>query len=80
MDLETEDIYSGVVSMESVRLGFLIAEMNGLRICAADISLAYLYSKTREERYIVAGPEFGDLEGTKLVIDKGLYGLHSSSA
>jgi hypothetical protein len=79
-DLETEDIYSGVVGMETVRLGFLLAEMNGLRICAVDISSAYLYSKTREQCYIIAGPEVGDLEGEKLAIDKGLYGLRSSSA
>jgi hypothetical protein len=49
--------------------------MNGSKICAADIGSAYLHGKTRELCYIVAGPEFGDLEGKKLVIDKGLYGL-----
>jgi hypothetical protein len=78
--IDTEDVYSGVVGMETVRLGFLLAEMNGLKVCAADISSAFLYSKTRETRYIIAGPEFGDLEGEKLVIDKGLYGLRTSSA
>lgn len=65
--------------METVRFGFLLAEMNGLKVCMVDISLAYLYSKTCEQRYIVAGPEFGELEEEKLVIDKGLYGLHTSS-
>ena len=59
--------------METVRFGFLMAEMNGLKVCAADISLAYLNSKTREKQYIIAGPEFGELEGERLVIDKGLY-------
>ena len=48
--------------METVRLGFLLAEMNGLKVCAADISSAYLYSKTREHHYIMAGPDFGELE------------------
>lgn len=55
-------------------------EMNGLWICAADISSAYPYSRMWERRYIVAGPEFGDLEGEKLVIDNVRYGLRSSSA
>jgi hypothetical protein len=78
--IDSTEVYSGVVGMETVRLGFLLAEMNGLKVCAADISSAYLYSKTRERRYIIAGPEFGELEGEKLVIDKGLYGLRTSSA
>lgn len=66
--------------METVRFGFLLAEMNGLKVCMADISSAYLYSKMCERHYIVAGPKFGKLEGEKLVIDKGLYGLRTSSA
>ena len=54
--------------------------MNGLKVCAADISSAYLYAKTREKRYIIAGPEFGELEGEKLVIDRSLYSLQTSGA
>ena len=78
-EIDGEEVYSGVVGMETVRLGFLLTEMNGLKVCAADISSAFLCSKTCECRYIVAGPEFGELEGEKLVIDKGLYGLRTSS-
>ena len=41
----------------------------------------FLYGKTREKVFIVAGPEFGpDLAGKRLIIDKALYGLKSSSA
>ena len=54
--------------------------MNGLKVCAADISSTYLYAKTREKRYIIAGPEIGELEGEKLVIDHSLYGLCTSGA
>ena len=61
-------------------MGFLLANMNGLKVCAADISSAYLYAKTREKHYIIAGPEFGELEGKKLVINHSLYGLRTSSA
>ena len=64
--------------METVSLGFLLAEMNGLKVCAANISSAYLYGKTQEKWHIVVGPEFGDLEGEKLVIDWNLYGLRTS--
>lgn len=75
-----EDIYSGVVGIETVRLGFLLASMNDLKICAADVGNAFLYGKTRETVFIIAGPEFGEHAGKRLVIDKGLYGLKSSSA
>ena len=75
-----EDIYSGVVGMETVRLGFTLAAMNKLQCCAADVGNAFLYGKTREKVYIVAGPEFGEHAGKRLIIDKGLYGLKTSSA
>jgi len=67
--------------MESVRTGFLLATLNGLEVCAADIGNAFLYGKTREKvLFIKAGPEFGEMSGRSLIIDKGLYGLRSSSA
>jgi hypothetical protein len=42
------------MGMETVHLGFLLAEMNGLKVCAADISSVFLYSKTQECQYIIA--------------------------
>ena len=79
-DPPKEDIYSGVVGMDSVRLAFEIAAMNGLQVCAADISTAFLYGKAREKVYILAGKEFGDLEGKPLIVDKSCYGLRTSAA
>ncbi len=79
-DPPKDDIYSGVVGMEAIRTGFLLATLNNLQVCAADIGNAFLYGKTREQVYIVAGPEFGENKGKPLIIDKGLYGLKSSSA
>ncbi len=75
-----EDIYSGFVGMETIRLGFLLASMNNLDVCAADIGNAFLYGKTQEKVYIIAGAEFGPLQGKPLIVDKGLYGLRTSSA
>jgi hypothetical protein len=75
-----EDIYSGVVGMESIRMAFLIASINNLDICAADIGNAFLYGTTREKVYIIAGDEFGEAKGRPLIIEKGLYGLRTSSA
>ena len=47
--VDSEEAYAGVVGMETVCLRFLLAEMNGLKVCAADISSAYLHTKTREK-------------------------------
>jgi hypothetical protein len=45
---------------------------------ATDIGNAYLEAFTMEQNYIVAGPEFGQLEGHYLIIVKALYGLRTS--
>eukprot|EP00978_Attheya_sp_CCMP212_P012060 scaffold29942_cov44-Attheya_sp.AAC.1 len=44
-----EDIYSGVVSMETIRYCMQVAAMNNLQVCAADVGNAFLYGKTREK-------------------------------
>ena len=46
-DPPNEDIFSGVVSMETVRICFAIAKLLRLKICAGDIGNAYLYGKTK---------------------------------
>jgi hypothetical protein len=40
-DIE-EIIYSGVVRMDTVRIGFFLGELYGLSYCACDIGNAYL--------------------------------------
>ena len=42
------------------------------------IESIYLKAKTKEILYVVAGPEFEELDGHILVIYKALYGLKSS--
>ena len=71
-------MYSGVVSIRSLRLVMFLAKLNNLEIWGAHIGNAYLESKTKEKLYIVAGPEIEELEGHILVIYKELYGLKSS--
>jgi hypothetical protein len=55
-----------------------LSELNGLNLWATDIGNAYLEAKTSELLFIIAGLEFGDLEGHMLVIYKVLCGLRSS--
>ena len=78
---DKEDIYSGVVRMDTIRIGFFLGELYGLSCCACDIGNAFLYGKTKEKVYITAGPEFGStLFGKNLIINKSLYGLKTSAA
>ena len=55
-----------------------LAELNGLELWATDVGNAYLEATTSEKLYIIAGPEFGELQGNVLVFHKALYGLRTS--
>jgi hypothetical protein len=79
-DVPDDSVYSGVVSLRGFRIVLFLAELNNLQMWATDIGNAYLEAITSEKVYIIAGPEFGDLEGHILVIHKALYGLRSSGA
>ena len=73
-----ENIYSGVVSIRSLRLVIFLAKLNNLEVWGPDTGNAYLEAKTKEKLYIVVGPEFEELEGHILVIYKALDGLRNS--
>jgi len=77
-DVPLESVYSGVVSLKSLRLVIFLAEMNGLALWSADVGNAYLEAKTHEKVYIIAGEGFGDRIGHTLVFHKALYGLRTS--
>ena len=72
--------YSSVVSRDSVRLAFLIAALNDLDILACDVGNAYLNADCREKVYTIAGKEFGNRAGQRVVIVKALYGLRTSGS
>jgi hypothetical protein len=77
-DVPVESVYSGVVSLRGMRTILFLAELNGQETWTTDIGNAYLEAVTLEKVYIIAGPEFGELEGHVLVIYKALYGLRTS--
>ena len=70
-DVDPVEVHSGVVSIETIRTSFVIAARNGLEVCAADVSTAFLCGKTCEKVYIVAGPEFGEDEGKVMIVEGG---------
>ena len=77
-DVPIDSVYSGVVSLRTLRMVIFLAELNGLEVYSADVGNAYLEATTREKVYIIGGAGFGELEGHTLVIYKALYGLRSS--
>jgi hypothetical protein len=64
--------------LRGLRIITFLAKLNGLDLWATDSSNAYLEAFTMEQNYIIAGPEFGQLEGHYLIIVKALYGLRTS--
>ena len=72
--------YASVVSRESVRIGFMLAALNGLEIQAADIAGAYLNAPCLEKVCTRCGLEFGtEYQGRIAIITKALYGLKTSA-
>ena len=70
-DPSKEDVYSGVVSLRSIRICMLLAKLNDLKIVTANVDNAYLEAFTSEKLFIVAGPEFGSTrEGHVLLIEE----------
>jgi hypothetical protein len=58
----------------------LLVELNGLKVEAADVGNAHPEACTKEKLYVVAGPEFGDRQGSVMVIIKALCGLRTSGS
>jgi len=64
--------------VRSVEAPVFLSELNDLQLCACNIGNAYLEAKTREKLCIIAGPEFGELEGHSLVMFKACHGARTS--
>jgi hypothetical protein len=62
-DPPTTEVYSSVVARDSVRIMFLIAQLNNLELMMTDIGNAYLNAKTKEKIWMAAGLEFGTMQG-----------------
>jgi hypothetical protein len=77
-DPSEESVYSGVALLRGICLTVFTAELKRLKLWGVDVGNAYLEARTREKVYIVAGGEFGALNGHTLILVKALYGLQSS--
>jgi hypothetical protein len=77
-EVPLDSVYSGIVLLQGLCILVFLAKLNGLEMWATNIGNTYLEAETKERIYIIAGPEFGELEGHTLVIFKALYGLRTS--
>ena len=75
-----ESIYSGVVSLRSLRMVVFLSQLNDLEIWGADVGNAYLEVYTDQKLCIIAGPEFKELQGHLLIMIKALHRTHSGGA
>ena len=75
-----ESVYSGVVSLRSLRMVVFLSQLNDLEIWGADVGSAYLEAYTDEKLCIIAGPEFKELQGHLLIMIKALYRTRSGGA
>ena len=66
--------------METVRMAFVLGALNNLEVCEADVSTAFLYGKTQEKVYVIAGDKFGEHKGKRMIVEGSCYGLKTSSA
>ena len=75
-------VYSTVASCECVRLTFILAHLNGLKVMVCDIGNSYLNAPNRERVHVKVGKELfePENEGKQAVICCVLYGLKTASA
>jgi hypothetical protein len=64
-----EGAYSGVVSLRIIHIDMVAAELNELQTMVGNVSSAYLQAYTKKKVCIVAGPEFGAIQGHLLTIE-----------
>jgi hypothetical protein len=73
-------MYSSVVSRDSVRIGFMLAVLNGLDVMACDLENANVNAPCMEKIWFEGGLECGSDKGKVCVVVHALYGLKSAGA
>ena len=75
-----ETVYSGVVSLRTLRLVIFLVELSNLEIWGGDIGNALLDTYPDEKLCIVVGPDFKELQQDVLIIRCALYGTLTGGA
>ena len=72
--------YSSVISRDSLNIVFMLAALNDIDVYAANIGNGYLNVTCWEYICTIAGQEFGNDEGSKMIIIRAICKLKSSGA
>ena len=78
-DIPTHMTYSSVVSRDTLRIGFLVAALNGLDITAGYIHNSFLEAPTQEKILFYACNEWKSNKYRVVVVIPALYGLKYSA-
>ena len=73
------ECFASVVSTEVVQFGFVLAQIYNLQCFDGDVGNAFVTAYTSEKVYIVAGPEFGELKGRIMKMEKAVYGTKTAA-
>ena len=79
VDASMYESYSSVVQTRTIRILETIAMNENLKFVTGDIGNAFVQANTNEKIYSIAGPEFGEKEGSVVIVKKALYGLATSA-
>ena len=79
VDASMYESYSSVVQTRTIRILETIAMNENLKFVTGDIGNAFVQANTKEKIYSIAGPEFGEKEGSVVIVKKALYGLATSA-
>ena len=79
VDATGYNTYSSQVDGISILLLFTIAQHIGLDIMTCDVSNAFVTAPNSEKVWAIAGDEFGEKKGSKVEIQRALYGLPGSA-
>ena len=69
-EVPENDIYSGVVSIETIRVAFVLAAMNNLNVFAADVSTAFYMKKQKRKFMLLLEKNLGKIKGKECLLIK----------
>ena len=72
-------IYYSVVSLDTVRIGFLMTALKNLENLASDIQNAFLEAPTKENIFFFAGDEWKSEKEKFVIVVRSIYGIKSSA-
>lgn len=55
----SDEFYSGIVELETIKIDFVVAALKKMKVIAANITSAYIQPLTKELVFTIVNPKFG---------------------